>query len=525
MKRKLEYKLMDKKVVREINYIPVRYIFAVLITVIEIIAIISIVVALCYYVPYFYLLAYATQIACVIKIMTSDDNPDYKVPWLLFVMILPIAGFMLYFMFYSRKLDKKFIKRLKQMHDMGYKKDNAEELSELAKIDPRAASEARMLAEISYSQLFTDTKQTYFALGEDMWASMLKDLERAEKFIFLEYFIIEEGEFWNSVLDILKRKARQGVEVRVLYDDIGCMSTLPGNYKKVLASYGIKATPFSILKGQANNEFNNRSHRKIMVIDGRIGYTGGVNIADEYINKRERFGHWKDTGIRLEGPAVYELSNLFIVDYGINVRDVDEHIREDISVIYPECESGVADGYLIPFGDGPSPIYKHNVGKTVIQNMLYSAEEYVYMTTPYLIIDNDLCTDIENTAMRGVDVRIIVPHVPDKKLVFTITQSFYQRLTAAGVKIYEYEPGFIHAKSYVCDGKYAMIGTINLDYRSLVHHFENGVWMYGCECIKDIKTDIDRTIEKSILITEDKLKTGIFIRLVRSLGRIFSPLL
>ena len=525
MKRKLEYNVRDKRVVREINYIPVRYIFAVLITVIEIAMIIGIVIALCYYVPHFYLLAYATQIACTIKIIASDDNPDYKVPWLLFVTILPIAGFMLYFMFYSRKLDKKFVRRLEYLHDRGYAKDDTDAFSALAARDERAAQQAKMLCGISYSHLFTDTKQTYFKLGEDMHRAMLNDLEQAKVFIFLEYFIIEEGEFWNSILEILKRKASEGVRVAVVYDDIGCMSTLPGNYKKILASYGISATPFSVLKGQADNEFNNRSHRKIMVIDGRVGYTGGVNIADEYINRVERFGHWKDTGIRIEGPAVYELTKMFIIDFGINVKRLDERISDAREILYPSLESAHVDGYIIPFGDGPSPIYRRNVGKTVIQNMLYSATEYVYMTTPYLIIDNDLCTDIENTAMRGVDVRIIVPHIPDKKLVFGITRSFYHRLMVAGVKIYEYKPGFIHAKSYVSDGKYAMVGTINLDYRSLVHHFENGVWMYGCECIEDIKKDIDETVEKSILITQDMLKTNLFTRFIRAVVRIFAPML
>ena len=290
----------------------------------------------------------------------------------------------------------------------------------------------------------------------------------------MEYFIIEEGTFWNSILEILKKKAAVGVEVKVLYDDIGCMMTLPGDYYKTLKSYGIEARPFSRLRGNADSEFNNRSHRKIMVIDGKIGYTGGVNIADEYINEIVKFGHWKDTAIRLEGEAVWELTKLFLVDFGINVKKLLA-ARNDW---YPVQRNNSAQGYIIPFGDGPHPIYERRVGKSVIQNMLSSATRYAWITSPYLIIDNDLCTTFENTALRGVDVRIIVPHIPDKKLVFGMTRSFYHRLMAAGVKIYEYEPGFIHAKSYLVDDDYAMIGTINLDYRSLVHHFENGV----CNC-------------------------------------------
>jgi cardiolipin synthase len=328
-----------------------------------------------------------------------------------------------------------------------------------------------MLCSISGASVFTNTKQTYYPLGEDMWQAMLPDLEKAENFIFMEYFIIEEGMFWDSILEILKRKASEGVTVRVLYDDIGCMSTLPGDYHKQLGKFGIEAKPFSRLRGQADSEFNNRSHRKICVIDGKVGYTGGVNIADEYINKIERFGHWKDTAIRLEGEAVWELTRLFLTDYGINVKKLPETKFE----LYPKQNEIRADGYVIPFGDGPSPLYDRRIGKSVIQNMLASATKYMYMTTPYLIIDNDLCQSIENAALRGVDVRIIVPHIPDKKLVFGMTRSFYHRLMKSGVRIYEYKPGFIHAKSYIADDDYAMIGTINLDYRSLVHHFENGV--------------------------------------------------
>lgn len=521
MKKKYKVRMATRTLVREYNYIPLRYLLAIFITLLEILAIIGIVVACCYYVPYFYVFAYLTQIFCILNIISSDDNPDYKVPWLLFVIILPIAGFMLYFLFYSRKLRPKFIRRLNEMKKYQYHNDQGEVLGKLENESAQAAAQARMLCSISGASAFTGTGQTYYALGEDMWAAMLRDLEGAEKFIFMEYFIIEEGVFWNSILDILKRKAELGVTVRVLYDDIGCMSTLPGNYHKQLAKLGIEATPFSRLRGQADGEFNNRNHRKICVIDGKVGYTGGVNIADEYINKVERFGHWKDTGIRLEGDAVWELTRLFVTDYGINTKRLPEMPTQ----LYPKQDEIENSGYVIPFGDGPHPLYDRRVAKSVIQNMLSCATRYMYMTTPYLIIDNDLCQDIENAALRGVDVRIIVPHVPDKRIVFGMTRSFYDRLMRAGVRIYEYAPGFIHAKSYIVDDAYAMIGTINLDYRSLVHHFENGVWMYRCDSIKDLKADIEQTMAKSIEVTPDMLKTGLITRLVRSVVRIFAPML
>ena len=520
MKRKYSYKAGNRTVEREYDYIPFRYIIAIFLTALEVAAIIGIVILLCYYVPYFYAAALLTQVFCVIKIVSSDDNPDYKVPWLLFVMLLPVVGFMLYFIFYSRTLPKKYITRLDDLKKGGYEHDDTELFEQLKSESPAAYGQAKMLTEIADTHLFSNTKQTYFKLGEDMHASILEDLEQAKKFIYMEYFIIDEGKFWNSILEILKRKAQDGVNIKVVYDDIGCMMTLPGNYDKKLLEYGIQATPFSRLRGSADGEFNNRSHRKILVIDGKVGYTGGVNIADEYINEKSRFGHWKDTGIRLEGEAVAELTNLFLIDFGLNRKRIPYLMPEH----YPAHKS-CTDGYVIPFGDGPYPLYERNVGKSVIQNMLACATEYVYMTTPYLILDNDLCTDIENAAMRGVDIRIIVPHIPDKKLVFEITRSFYTRLMKAGVRMYEYEPGFIHAKSYIADGKYAMIGTINLDYRSLVHHFENGVWLYGSEVIADMKRDIDETLEKCISVTPEMLNVGLFRRLIRSVARIFAPML
>lgn len=521
MKHRLRYHANDQVIEREINYIPVRYIIAILIMLAEVLAVIGILIALCYYVPYFYLAAWVTEIACVIRIVSSDDNPDYKVPWLLFVLIIPVAGFMLYFMFYSRTLQKKFLRRMDELKQHGYTKDDTSLMAQIEKSSPAACAQAKLLTRIGDTHLFTNTKQTYFPLGEEMHRAMLMDLKNAQRFIYLEYFIIEEGKFWNSLLDILKEKAAAGIDVRVVYDDIGCMNTLPGDYHKLLRSFGIQATPFSRLKGNADSEFNNRSHRKIMVIDGKVGYTGGVNLADEYINEVELFGHWKDTAIRLEGEAVWELTRLFLVDFSMQFRRTP---TPPADVFPPQPEVREA-GFVIPFGDGPKPIYRRQVGKSVIQAMLNSATRYAWMTSPYLIIDNDLCTTLENAALRGVDVRIIVPHLPDKKLIFTMTQSYYPRLIASGVKIYEYAPGFIHAKSYLVDDEYAMIGTINLDYRSLVHHFENGVWMYRCGVIQDLKLDIENTIDKSIAITPDMLKTNLLHRVIRAVVRIFAPML
>lgn len=520
MKKKLRYKQLNKTVEREISFIPVRYIIAMLITIFEILAIIGVVAFLCYVVPYFYILAYITEIACVIKIIASNDNPDYKVPWLLVVLVLPIAGFMLYFIFASRKLKKRYVKRLKNINEKCYTKNDEKEFEELKANDIKAYSQAKLIYNLSRCSLYKNTYQTYFPSGEKAFESMIEDLKKAKRFILMEYFIIEQGKVWDAMLEVLKEKTKDGVDVRIVFDDIGCMNTLPGNYAKLLGKMGIKATPFSRLKGQADSEFNNRSHRKITVIDGEIAYTGGINIADEYANLKSRFGYWKDSAIRLEGDAVKTLTSLFLFDYGSNIKD-ELSIPENA---YPETQ--VKDnGYVVPFGDGPKPLYDRRVTKVLIQNMLSVANEYAYITTPYLIIDNELCQSIENTALRGVDVRIIVPGVPDKKIVYSMTKSYYQRLLDAGVKIYEYTPGFIHAKTYLIDGKYALVGTVNLDYRSLVHHFENAVWLYNATCIKDIVKDVNEVISVSKEIEKGSIKTNIIERFFRALVRIFAPLL
>lgn len=521
MKKTIKVFEKNQYVEKEVNYIPFRYIVAMLLTIFEIVSIIAIMVILALYVPYFYVAIMITVVAVVIQIIGSNENPDYKVPWLLFVITLPIVGLMIYFIFHQRKLPKRHFKRIKKLHNsLNY--DDSKESELLNKDNELIYSQIEQLKKISGTHLYMNNDLTYFSLGEEMHKSILEELEKANKFIFLEYFIIEEGIFWNSILDILKRKASEGVEVKVVYDDIGCMNTLPGNYFKQLRKIGIEAVLFSKLKGQADGEFNNRSHRKILVIDGKVGFTGGVNIADEYINEKEVYGHWKDTGIKIEGSAVNELTKIFLLDYYINIK---KEVQIDFSSYYNNYQSKENTSYVIPFGDGPNPIYERQVGKTVIMNILNQATKYVYITTPYLIIDNELMRCIENTALRGIDVRIIVPHIPDKKLVFEMTKSNYEILIKSGVKIYEYTPGFIHSKMYISDDKLVMIGTINLDYRSLTHHFENGVLIYKDKCIYNMKEDFILTMNQSKYIDNNLEKDNLIKRFIKSIVRIFSPLL
>ena len=520
MKRIINYQaraLGEKE--RDIPYVPARYVFSVLLTIFEILLIIGIVVALCYFVPYFYVCALLTQIGCALHLVASDDSPDYKVPWLFFVLIFPIVGFMLYFLFYSRKLKGKFIRRLSNLSKNTYVNDDTDAFIKLQAENPQAYSHAKMICKLADTHLFENTKQEYFGSGEKFFESMIEELKQAKKFIYMEYFIIEKGKLWSSILSILVEKVKEGVEVKIVYDDIGCMTKLPGNYCKILKRYGIQAVHFSRLRGGADSEFNNRNHRKITIIDGKVAYTGGVNIADEYINEVKLFGHWKDGGIRIEGKAVYEFTELFTLDYGISVKKMPTYNDE----LYPEMNVE-AKGYVLPFGAGPKPIYNKSIAKSVIQNMLAVATKYVYITTPYLIIDNDLCMSLENAALRGVSVKIILPHIPDKKTVFFLSRSLYPRLINAGVEIFEYQNGFIHAKNYIVDGYYAMIGTINMDYRSLAHHFENGVWMYGTDSIKSAEEDFNLALSDSLKMTPEMVAVGPIKKFYRAVLKIFAPL-
>lgn len=499
--------------------IPLRYPLAFIITLIKVLFIISVVFYLTYKLKYFYLVVLGAQLFCVLKIISSDANPDYKVPWLLFVLILPVVGFIIYFIFSSTKLKKKYVKKYKTLKNIDYEFDDETYLKELKEKDLTAYNMANLIKKVSGARLFKNVKTEYFPSGESYKESLILDLKGAKSFIYLEFFIIKKGKFWKEVYDVLREKARNGVEIKLVYDDIGCMRDLPFRYYATLKKAGIKAVPFSRLKGEANSDFNNRSHRKIVVIDGVIAYTGGINIGDEYINLKSPFGHWKDVGVKLTGEGTKEFTKMFLIDYAINTRNFSVSKIEH----YPVAPKHDEKGYIMPFGDGPKPLYEYDASKSVIQALFYSAKKYAYVTTPYLIIDNDTCQTIEDAALRGVEVKIIVPGIPDKKIINYLTKSYYNRLMNAGVEIYEYE-GFIHAKSYLIDGEYVMLGTINLDYRSLVHHFENGVWIYKSPIILKVEEDFKKTLEKSIKVTEKNKRQNFLKRLLCALIKVFSPL-
>ena len=425
-------------------------------------------------------------------------------------------------MFGERRLSRSELKQLKNMDQMKFREDNSYELRlELKNTDKSAYGIIKSLLSMDHNaDVYDGTESQFFPLGEEMFQKMLEDLRKAEKFIFLEYYIVEEGLMWNSILDILREKVTQGVEVKMLYDDIGCMATLPGDYTSRLQAMGIDAHKFNKVIPRMTVAYNNRDHRKILVIDGQIGYTGGVNLADEYINHIERFGHWKDGGIRLNGRAVKALTRLFLMNWYINrgtISDFDQYHLDNKAIDAP--------GLYIPYGSGPKPMYKAQVGKNVYQNIISQATDYVYIATPYLIIDYDLTEDIKNAAMRGVDVRIVTPYIPDKKLIQLITRGAYPDLMAAGVRIYEYTPGFIHSKHVVADDDFGVVVTINFDYRSLVHHYENAILMYKTPSMFDLKRDFETLFENSQEIHEDTIKNTWYQRLIKEIVELFAPML
>ena len=460
-------------------------------------------------------------IGTILTIVNRNMPPESKVTWILFAVV-PVFGFLLYLMIGERRLSKKEIQQLEKMDSMKFREDNSYELRVQLKQENKSAfGIVKSLLSMDHNaDVYDGTASQYFPLGEEMFEAMLDDLRSAKKFIFLEFYIIDPGLMWNRILEILVDKVQQGVEVKLLYDDIGCMATLPGDYTKRLRKMGIDAHKFNKVIPRMTVAYNNRDHRKILVVDGQVGYTGGINLADEYINHIVRFGHWKDGGVRLEGRAVKALTRLFLLNWYINRGEITDFDRYHF-----DSQRVEGKGLYIPYGSGPKPIYKEQVGKAVYQNIINQAIDYVYITTPYLIIDYDLTEDIKNAAMRGVDVRIVTPFIPDKKLIQIVTRGAYPDLLEAGVRIYEYTPGFIHSKNVISDDELAVVGTINFDYRSLVHHYENAVLMYQTESIADIKQDFEDLFDVSKEISLETLQNSWYQRLLKEIMQLFAPLL
>ena len=460
------------------------------------------------------------SLVAILFVIKSDMNPSYKIGWILLIAVLPILGGLMYVIFGNKRPTKNMREMLRAQLEKSAEYLGTQE-SITGELDGGAAGLFKYLEGSAGYPTAKNTTVRYYRVGEEMYADLLPELEKAEKFIFLEYFIIRPGEMWDGVLEILKRKAAAGVDVRIIYDDMGCIDILPANYNATLEGWGIRTMAFNRFVPAVSLVMNNRDHRKITVIDGKVGFTGGINISDEYINVKERFGHWKDTGLMLKGPGVFNLTLMFLEMWNAFNKDGDRY-AEFIPDSFEGCGSA-DDGYVLSFSD--SPLDNESVGESVYTDMLYQAKDYIYITTPYLAIDSELQTALCMAAKRGVDVRMITPGIPDKKLVYRLTRSYYPTLLRAGVKIYEYTPGVIHAKSFVCDDKLCVVGTINMDYRSLYLHFECGTLMYNNPEIKQVRKDDLETMEKCRKVELSDMKTNFLGELFDSFLRSVAPLL
>ncbi|MCQ2796691.1 MAG: cardiolipin synthase [Bacilli bacterium] len=473
-------------------------------------------------------LLYVISFLIVVYIVNSHAKPAYKITWLVVVAILPLLGSFFYLLFGNKKITYRQQRKIQPIYEMLTSTQIEKSIADKIMSENYDAYQmANYITRASGGDLYQNSNVTYYPSGEKVFPEMIKELKKAKKFIFIEYFIIAPGVFWNSILDILKEKVKEGVDVRLIYDDVGSAGYIPLHYEKKLNAMGIKTVAFHKFKPLLDVKINNRDHRKIMVIDGLVGFSGGINLADEYINKIKRFGYWKDNAIKIEGSAVDGLTTLFLTQWlSINETDLTQLnlFRKNFEQFFPEHANVNGNGYVQPYGD--LPYNEEAVGERVYLNLISRAKRYVYITTPYLIIDDEIVNALTNAVKKGVDVRIATPHIPDKKITFGITRSHYRVLLKNGVKIYEYTPGFIHMKMFVVDDIYATVGTINLDYRSLYLHLENSTFMYRCYCISDMKKDFDDIFKASEEITYHRYKKYLAPRrFIWSVLRMFAPLL
>jgi len=463
----------------------------------------------------------AAAVVMALYVIWRDDNPAYKMGWLILICLLPILGATMYLFFGNKRPAKPLMRKIEPM-ELAHRKDlEQKEILDHCVECPRTRDTINYVVNHGPYPAWKNTKTRYYPLADYAYPELLEDLEKAEHTIFMEYFIISEGGMWRGIFDILKRKAEQGVDVRLIYDDFGSLPTMPKKFVKELKSAGIKVHAFNPLKPILSLIYNNRDHRKMTIIDGYICYTGGFNLADEYINEEERFGHWKDSGLRLEGDAVWNYTVMFLTMWNAFVPTEIGFGAYKPHVHHPEPFE--SDGLVQPYSD--TPLDEENVGENVYLEILNQAKDYVYIFTPYLVIDSEMQTALSMAAKRGVDVRLVTPGIPDKKMVFRLTRSYYRPLIKAGVRIYEYKPGFIHAKSFLADDQIGVVGTINMDYRSLYLHFECATLMLGCDALNGLKKDCLETFERSKEVKIEDTKQTFFGILLDGLLRAMSPLM
>lgn len=484
-------------------------------------------------------------VSVVIHIVNRTMNPNNKLLWTFLILLSPVFGLLLYLFFGCRSVSKLNHKKMNAIKNemLKYVYRKPEVTQKIEAQDKTVYRQMKYINDWSGYPVYQNTDTKYYKCGEDMFPDMLEALDHAGQFIFLEYYIIEAGYMLNHILEILERKAQAGVEVRLIYDDIGSIGTVPKDYAKELNARGIKCQPFQPFLPLMSVIMNHRDHRKMMIIDGKTAFTGGINLADEYVNRVERYGYWKDTAVRLKGEAVYSLTLMFLTmwEYVGGCKDEIKRFlagnasdgiqkqndvleRENMQTSLQGESDAAGDGFVQPYCD--CPFDEEYVGETVYLNIINQSVDYVYIFTPYLIIDNEMLTGLCNAAKRGVDVRIVTPGVPDKRIIYWITQSFYRVLLESGVKIYQYRPGFLHAKSFLCDDKTATVGSVNLDYRSLYLHFECGVFLYRCQAVNDLKQDCAEVFACSDEITVSFCRQQhLLVQLFQGVVRLLAPIL
>ena len=460
----------------------------------------------------------------VIAIINRHSNPSYKLAWVIPILIFPLFGG-LFYLFITGQMHTKyyFYKLLKAQEEInGDYKQKEDVISEIKQYFPERKSTVSFINNVSGMNAYNCKDAEYFTVGEDMKESLLSELCKAKKYIFLEFFIIKEGIFWDSVLEILKKKAAEGLDVRVMYDGMGSLVPLPFKYPKTLESFGIKCRIFSPFTPFLSALQNNRDHRKIAVIDGKVAYTGGINLSDEYINVNYPNGHWKDMAVKVTGEAAFSFARMFLHLWCHNSR-THENIKDFEPQFSKEESPSPNDGFVMPFHDIPQD--KYQVGEFIYLDIINKAQKYIYITTPYLILDHEMTVALKNVAYSGIDVKIICPRIADHWYARAVAYSYYKELTDAGIKLYEYTPGFIHGKTFVSDDNVAVVGSINLDYRSLYLHFECGSVLVDMPAVSEIKNDFIKTLEKSREITLKETRTSVFRKLYRYFLRVISTVM
>jgi cardiolipin synthase len=470
------------------------------------------------------------SIIAVIWIINRPGNPTVKIAWIVPILVFPLFGGIIFILSGGKGPKKKLRRALDKTTRLtasSVKGNDAAEQTLLSSETPDVRQQCGYLEKHGFPY-YVDSDAAYYDNGRDGWERMLEDLKRAEKFIFLEFFIIREGKMWNAILDILREKVNAGVEVRLMYDDVGSIGCVPHKYPREMEKLGIKCVAFNRYKPIYSVVMNNRDHRKILVIDGSVSWTGGSNLADEYIGELERFGEWKDNFVRLEGEAVRTMTVLFLQMWNAALQiakrptDGEEHIASYMPD--PAHSASVhAEGIVQPYGD--SPVDENIIGEDVYLNIINQANDYVYIFTPYLVIDYEMTRALSLAAQRGVDVRVVVPEIPDKKIVYELTKSYFPELIENGVKIYKFTPGFIHSKCFVADDRIAVVGTINLDYRSLIQHFENACLFVGHPVVGQVKADFDNTFPRCEEVQPRKKKYNVFYNSYLGILRLLAPLL